>query len=381
MPTIFRIANTPRDYAWGVPGGISSLFGWPVTDRREAELWLGSHPVCPATFTDAAPWPDLAAREAAGEQPLPYLLKVLAADTPLSLQAHPTPAQAAEGFARENADGVPLDAPWRNYRDPFAKPELIVAVNDGFQALCGFRPIAESLAFVNDLIAHAEADTELRRWRDLLAAPQGLRKSVAWLLSGSRDVGTLVTELERQAAARPADLELVVRLAAIYPGDPGIAVAQLLNRVTLDAGEGLWLPAGNIHAYLTGIGVELMGPSDNVLRGGLTPKHVDVDELISVLDFSDGPAPLLVGEPAGAHALAYVPPADQADFRLEIATGDCTVTGEVPSIVVVLDGFFTVVVDDESVSLQPGQAALVDGAAELLLQGSGRAAIATGTPR
>ncbi|WGT47079.1 mannose-6-phosphate isomerase, class I [Tessaracoccus lacteus] len=376
MTSVHRIVNTPRDYAWGIPGGISAALGWPATDDRQAELWLGAHPGSPSRFAGTGPWTDLAEWERCTGVDLPFLLKVLAAETPLSLQAHPTAAQARAGFERENDEGVPLDAPWRNYKDPHAKPELIVALADGFEALCGFRPLDESVRFVDGAIARATDGAALGRWRDLLAGEDGLRRSVAWLLSGAREVRSLVDELERQAALHPAELPLVRDLAGSYPGDPGIAVAQLLNHLTLSAGQCLWLPAGNIHAYRRGLGVELMGPSDNVLRGGLTPKHVDVAELLAVLDFTAGPTALLDPVEVTPHLSTYRPP--QAGFELFMATGDAAVVTQSPSIVMVLDGEFTLG-GGAPTRLVRGESAFVPDPGRLSLTGSGHAVLASGS--
>ncbi len=374
---IHRITNSPRDYAWGVPGGISAALGWPATSAVEAELWLGSHPGSPSLFAEPTLWPDLLGWEEASGVQLPFLLKILAAAEPLSLQAHPASAQAAAGFARENAHGIPLEAPHRNYKDPFSKPELIVALADGFEALCGFRPVGESLALVDLLFARCDPDAAgpLARLHELLAAPDGLFHAVAWLLAHGPDVDVLVEEVSRQALAFD-DLEVARRLAARYPGDPGIAVALLLNHVTLAAGECLWLPAGNVHAYLRGIGVELMGPSDNVLRGGLTPKHVDSAELLQVLDFTGATAPLLAPEILDGKAVAYRPEA--AGFQLVLAHGDSAVETGSASIVIVLDGEFVVASGDREITLSRGQAALITEPGRVELRGSGRLALAAG---
>ncbi|MGA1835532.1 mannose-6-phosphate isomerase, class I [Herbiconiux sp. 11R-BC] len=345
-----QIVNTPRDYAWGSTTAIPQLLGTEETGEPQAELWLGAHPGSPSRIVDPSQTggaPDLAAWIAAdparsvGEKgSLPFLLKVLAAAHPLSLQAHPTLERAREGFARENAAGVPLDSPSRNYKDALHKPEIIVALRDGYEALCGFRPLAEVREIVN-LLVTIDASQTAPRWE--LYGPivhlledsetegetdaQVLSSVVAWLLEGGEEVSALVAHLVRttEKALHPAhahmtdpytpSLETVVLLNEEYPGDPGIVISLLLNRVTLDAGQALFLPAGNIHAYLRGLGVELMSASDNVLRGGLTPKHVDVPELLEVLDFDTMPVPYLV--PARpVPGLAVYKPAGVPDFEL-----------------------------------------------------------------
>ncbi len=398
--SVVPVVNTPRDYAWGVRDGISQLFGWVRTGRPEAELWLGAHEASPSRAAVPAPWADLAEWQRQAGRQLPFLLKVLAAESPLSLQAHPTVEQAREGFRREEGQGVPLSWPTRNYKDPHAKPEMIVALKDGFQALCGFRRLGESVADVAALAEAAVDPAPFRTWLSLLTddrepdgaegvrlgaqVPQksgapGLRRSVSWLLGGSDEVSRLVTALPSAADALPGRARgLVQLLSARYPGDAGAAVALLLNHVELSSGEALWLPAGNIHAYLSGVGVELMGPSDNVLRGGLTPKHVDVPELLRVLDFHAGPVPLLAAEEVGAGVRAYVPPtSDPATFELREVTGDASVATGSASIVVVVDGCFRVNVAGENASVGPGDAFFVSGPAGLDFSGRGRAFIAS----
>jgi mannose-6-phosphate isomerase len=260
------VEGVVQHYAWGDRSFIPRLLGTSPDGRPWAELWLGTHPAAPAVVDDGRPLRDLT-----GE--LPYLLKVLAAAEPLSLQTHPTAARARAGFAHEQAIGIPVDAPERVYKDPHPKPELIVALED-FDALCGFRPVE---ATVELLRAHGIAALADRLDGD------GLPAVVTGLLHGEIDAGPLVDACARAQGPEP---QLVVDLAVRHPGDPSAAITLLLNRVTLAPGEALYLAPGTLHAYVGGAGVEVMGPSDNVVRGGLTAKHVDVDELIAVLDVS-----------------------------------------------------------------------------------------------
>lgn len=295
-----------RTYAWGSHTAIAEFTGrHSPTPHPEAELWLGAHPGDPArlegddgerslldTIT-ADPEGQLGAatRERFGDA-LPFLAKVLAAEEPLSLQAHPSAEQAMEGFAREDRLHIPISAPIRNYRDRSHKPELLVALGP-FEALAGFRPVARSIEllraltvadldpFVNLLSGQADADGLRALFTTWITAPQAdldvlvplvLDGAVAYLRSGA-------TEFANEA-------KTALQLGELYPGDAGVLAALLLNRISLAAGEGIYLPAGNLHAYLHGVGFEVMANSDNVLRGGLTPKHVDVPELLRVLDFT-----------------------------------------------------------------------------------------------
>ena len=261
-----RLVGVPQHYAWGDEHTIPALLGAEPDGRPWAELWFGTHPGGPATLDDGRPLADVSG-------PLPYLLKVLAAGEALSLQTHPSAARAAAGFAREDAAGVPHDAAHRIYRDPLAKPEMIVALTP-FDALCGFRPVVAT----RELLAHLGATDLATRLAD-----DGLPAVVEALYRGRIDTTPIVAACHHHLCP---EAMLVTALAEQYPDDPSVAVTLLLNRVTLAPGEAIFLDAGNLHAYLHGVGVEVMGASDNVVRGGLTPKHIDVDELLDVFDIA-----------------------------------------------------------------------------------------------
>ncbi len=288
-----------QDYAWGSPTAIARIRGMDPSGRPEAELWFGAHTKAPSTI-DGQPLdvlienePDLvgsASVQRFGPQ-LPYLLKILAADQPVSLQAHPSRDQAEAGFAREEAEGVARDAANRNYHDDWPKPEMLVAL-EPTEALCGFRDPAESatllarfaVAGLDELIAPLGHDDHAA----------GVRETFLGFLQLDNDHRGVVDRMVEAARAVDEDSPFgrlcatAVELAAFYPGDPGVLAALLMNRIHLEPYQGVFLPAGNMHAYLSGVGVEIMANSDNVLRGGLTPKHVDVEELASVVDFAPG---------------------------------------------------------------------------------------------
>ncbi len=310
---IVHIRNTPRGYDWGSRTAIPALMGSEPTGQPQAELWLGTHPGSPsiAVRADGSELPLLSWFAEAGlTGSLPYLFKILAAAHPLSLQVHPSRAQAARGFHREEELQIPVDAPNRNYRDREHKPEIIIALSDTFDALCGFRPLEQvqfDLSAAATLLGEAEGvsitDAAARLGNQEEPKPsetwaqQARSEFIEWLFSSGEESETLMQALDRALAAdaglteRSPNLSTFVSLRNAYPGDPGAAVSLLLNRVTLVAGESLYLPAGNIHAYLEGLGVEVMAASDNVLRGGLTSKHVDTRELVSILDFATLDAP------------------------------------------------------------------------------------------
>ncbi|MEK8072192.1 mannose-6-phosphate isomerase, class I [Rhodococcoides navarretei] len=326
-----------RSYAWGSRTALARIQGRPVpSDHPEAEIWLGAHPADSAhvvheggstpllTLIDDDPSTQLGGSAQHYESRLPYLLKLLAAEEPLSLQAHPSSAQAREGFARENTAGVPIDSPVRNYRDPNHKPELIVALTE-FEALAGFRRPTDTVELLDALAVPA-----LAGYRTLLAAQpdaSGLRTVfTSWITLPGQALDDILPAVAQgcidylSGPARTdggrfaAEARTLLELGESYPGDAGVLAALLLNRVTLTPGQGLYLDAGNLHAYLRGTGVEIMANSDNVLRGGLTPKHVDVPELLRVLDFE--PADISPITPGENDRPTYVYPTPAPEFAL-----------------------------------------------------------------
>lgn len=382
---MLRLQNPIRGYAWGSRSVIAELQGRAVpSPGPEAELWVGAHPVTPSTveetgkpLTDmiaAAPTEMLSAAVVDRFGPrLPYLLKLLAAAAPLSLQAHPDAAQASAGYAAEQAAGLPPDAPHRRYVDPYHKPELLVAVTE-FRALCGFREPAVAAGTLAGLELPALAPVVARlRAGDLAGA-------VGWLLGGDRPAVDLA-EVVAVAAGRP-DCRLVGELATAYPGDAGVLVALLLHQVTLAPGEAIFMPPGHLHTYLSGTGVELMAASDNVLRGGLTGKYVDVPELLRVLRFTPLPDPVLRPVPVADGVVTWpVPVPDLALHRVRLDPA-------VPQVELALPGPRTVLclagqvrVDDGAapIRLAPGQAGFGPAGAvgRLRLSGAGEAYVAT----
>lgn len=350
-----EITNEPRDYAWGSTTLLQAFLGREPDGRPHAELWLGTHHGSPARLVGR----DGDLRDVAGE--LPFLLKVLAAGSTLSLQAHPTARQAEEGFAGENAAGIPLDAPHRNYKDPYPKPEMIYALSEEFRALSGFRPVVQTRA---DLDA-----ADLGLLPDL-RADSDLRAVVERLLT--TDVSVELDALVAAAQGAPGESWATVRdLSAQMPGDPGIAISLLLHTIVLRRGEALYLPAGNIHAYQSGLGVELMGPSDNVLRGGLTEKYIDVPELLRVLDFRALPEPRI--QPLVTGGVSDFAP-DGAGFRMRVLDAGASLEVEAPALVLVLDGSATV---GDAVLERAGAGALVDGRA--VIHADGATVVATHT--
>jgi mannose-6-phosphate isomerase len=324
MIRIHELTNTVQTYAWGSRSAIPALLGKPApSESPQAELWMGAHPKAPSTVRilgEDRPLGELIQEHPAeilgrqvaktfGNQ-LPYLFKVLAAERPLSIQAHPDVHQAKSGFIKENTAAIPLQAFHRNYKDDRPKPELICALTP-FSGLCGFRKIPEILNNLNRIcprtlhhsLQHLQAH----------ANASGLKTFFRFIMGLDREgVAAVVQEALSNAKARENADDVsawIVKLAAAYSKDIGVISPAMLNLIHLRPGEGLFLPTGELHAYLHGVGIELMANSDNVLRGGLTAKHVDVAELMQVLTFQEKTIEILRPEPCGPHESYYRTPA------------------------------------------------------------------------
>lgn len=306
---------------------------------------MGAHPSAPSRLRGTGHQDDLRLTDYLAHHPetlgeptettgtLPFLLKVLAIDTPLSIQAHPTRDQAQEGFVAEESAGLALQAAERNYVDANHKPELVVALT-GFSALCGFRPVHAALAdvgTVRDLIL-AQAEDDDRSLSNALEALTLclLREDLGAALSTAlyqaapelSRAATILAETDLRAHGLSAQLsDIVTRITSAFPGDPGVFVALMLNRVELEPGQALFMPAGNLHAYLHGVGLEVMANSDNVLRGGLTSKHVDVPELLRITDTAVLPKPSFEPETRSAHQTTYAPDVEEFELhRIDLPT-------------------------------------------------------------
>ena len=388
-----------RNYAWGSRTAIADLTGRRTpTQHPEAELWLGAHPGDPAWLVtedgeqslletvDADPEGQLgsAVTQRFGNS-LPFLAKVLAADEPLSLQAHPSSEQAEHGFAREERLGIPVTSPTRNYRDRSHKPEILIALGS-FEALAGFREVSRTVELMKAL-AVSDLDPFIALLRGQPAA-DGLRALfTTWITAPQPDLDVLVPAVlegaihyvQSGATEFAAEARTMLELGERYPGDAGVLAALLLNRLSLKPGEAIFLPAGNLHAYLNGVGVEVMANSDNVLRGGLTPKHVDVAELLRVLDFR--PAPESAVRPPvrveGNESIYETPTEEFAVSCLKIEDADvdreidAAAGHEGPQVVLCTRGTVLMHSKSSSLTLQRGEAAWVpadDGPIRLVAQ-------------
>lgn len=361
---VFRLNSLVQHYEWGSLSDIADLLGRTSSGRPEAELWMGAHPRCPSMLTvpsgaaknlaeliQVDPERCLGVTVASRFGRLPYLFKVLAAAQPLSLQAHPTILQAEEGFLREEAAGVPIAAAYRNYKDKSHKPELIYALSE-FWALSGFRLFEEAIFILRTYLpvmsgTFSESFEEFRNspdgsglegfFRAIFSLPQSERDKLIDQLSQRTLDPTLSGEARRIAP-------WVQKLAALYPGDPGVIASLLLNVVRLSPGEAMYLPAGNLHAYLSGLGLEIMASSDNVMRGGLTGKHVDLNELCSILSFLPF-VPLTQSGSwthfSGGSCTRFVTEAEEFELSiLQMSDGTFETMG--PEIWLVLDGAISI---------------------------------------
>lgn len=403
-----QLRGAIRTYAWGSRTAIAEFTGRPVPAAHpEAELWLGAHPgdpACLASDTGEVSLLNVLTHDPEGQlgpvaqarfgDRLPFLVKVLAADEPLSLQAHPSAMQAIEGYEREERLGVPVSSPIRNYRDTSHKPELLVALQP-FEALAGFRPVARTIELLRAL-----AVSDLDPFIDLLGGQSGNGRSdvasdadglralfTTWITAPQPDLDVLVPAvlegaiqyLSSEAGEFSAEAKTVLELGERYPGDAGVLASLLLNRISLAPGEAIFVSAGNLHTYLHGVGLEVMANSDNVLRGGLTPKHVDVPELLRVLDFTPTTEEAL--RPAtyteGLEVVYQTPAEEFALSRLTLDgvhlghEVDAPARHDGPQILLCTEGSVTVHAKSKTLTLHRGESAWVpcdDGPIRLLAQ-------------
>ncbi len=299
------ISNSSKSFAWGSHTAIATLQQRPASVEPEAELWLGTHPGGPSIIEGSVmSWSTLDTVTT-----LPFLLKLLAADSPLSLQVHPSLSQASAGYKNEDLAGIPIGSPSRNFKDAMHKPEMVVALSERFDALCGFRTIEESAASLRTVVRRGSA------LEGLLLRVEGnvdLTDAVEWLLGPEPGAAAAIKGLESSANSQAGgDWQTVRELGAKFPGDPGIGVAFLMNRVALERGQALFLAAGEVHVYLNGFGVEIMAASDNVLRAGLTPKYVDVQALLDTASFTPAAIPYVVPHTEAPGIEVFRPPVQE----------------------------------------------------------------------
>lgn len=358
--TLFALGNKPMNYAWGSSPLLSDLLGIEEPDYPIAEQWFGTHPTAPAKVLDSTGG---TLTERYGE--LGYLVKFLAAANPLSIQAHPTKQHAAQQFLNHHP----------SYSDSNHKPELIIAVTD-FRALCGFRPLAELQA---DLDALAQAHESFVPLAEVFGLG-GYQPAMQWIYESNPEL-ILTLVANASVLGRKRD-RLIEQLFQLYGQDHGVLVSVLMNLVTLSPGEGLYLPAGNIHAYLEGLGVEVMASSDNVLRGGLTSKPVDVRELLRVLDYTELAEPKIAVKKLSKGIWGYPTKAEDFNvYRVEPSASVMLMDLELPNtgIVVCTQGELTISTSkDETLTIGRGKAAFMADARLFSVTGNGTGFIALG---
>ncbi|WP_402466720.1 mannose-6-phosphate isomerase, class I [Isoptericola aurantiacus] len=382
------LENTVQHYDWGSTTAIPDLLGATPDGRPAAELWLGAHPSAPSRLCPPGGGGVVSLADMVGCDPvrtlgprvvrdfgprLPFLLKVLAADRPLSLQVHPDAARARRGYQEENRTGPAVGHPTRSFHDDQHKPEMLVALTP-FEGLAGFR----SPRAVRALLDGLEGDL-VRRMRAALdgRAPADAMRAATALLVGTRTEDSCSAELDRAVASVARRYEAgspsaradatVLHLAEQHPGDPGALVSLLLNRVTLEPGEAMFVPAGEVHAYLSGVGVEVMAASDNVLRAGLTSKHVDAPALLECAGFAPRPPGRPETTVTGSGSVVTTHRAPATEFALtltELAPDDPVgLLSDGPRIVLVLDGHVRLLTGSGELELHQGQSSFVPHAA------------------
>ena len=367
-----KLINSVQNYAWGSKTALTDLYGIANPNNLPmAELWMGAHPKSSSKIEDASGQArslrdvidaDKAAllgdkvAQRFGE--LPFLFKVLCADQPLSIQVHPNKQASEIGFAKENAAGIPLDAAERNYKDPNHKPELVFALTP-FLAMNAFREFSEIISLLqpvagaNNAIAHFLENPNAEALSQLFASllnMQGEEKSHA--------LAVLKAALESQQGEPWETIRLI---AQFYPDDSGLFSPLLLNVVKLNPGEAMFLFAETPHAYLQGVALEVMANSDNVLRAGLTPKYIDIPELVANVKFVAKPAAELLTQPVknGAELDFPIPVEDFAFSLHDLNQTETTIAQESAAILFCVEGEATLRKGEQRLVLQPGESALV----------------------
>jgi mannose-6-phosphate isomerase len=382
MIHFFKLENAVQHYDWGSPWMIPELVGTENSAMIPwAELWMGIHPAAPSMCIDEEKNRKISLVDLIKENPdfylgdetqkvfnnLPFLYKVLSADKPLSIQAHPNLEQAKEGFERENKAGIDIKAPNRNYKDANHKPEIMCALSP-FTAMCGFREIAEIEKLLNILDCSA-LNLPLAALKDS-SQNGGLKGFLGTLfamnIDDRKNLTDAILEHGRDFAAKnetyKAEFELCVEFAQLHPEDPSIIAPLYLNLIQLKPGEAIFLPAGVLHAYVYGLGMELMANSDNVLRGGLTSKYIDAEELKKVLNFTPFMPEILKASNSEENLFAYK--TECRDFELkhyQHKSGTVNYVDSAPSIIFVTKG--TLIIQDsetgKTLTLKKGESAFI----------------------
>lgn len=372
---LIRISGVVKNYDWGSTEIIADLIGVAPSSEPIAELWFGTHPMGESeSVLDNKPLSEILGKR------LRYLAKFLSAERALSIQVHPNSNQAKAGFDLEQSKEIPISDPKRKYKDASHKPEALIALTS-FRALCGFRPRTDLLTVFTEF---SKSEPEFDSLVKDLIAEAPLEKIFESLIENSELAKRFNTTVESSqfdpvvAKAR----ELVAELLKQFPDDTGALVALMLNEVSLEPGEAIYLPAGNVHAYLSGLGLEVMASSDNVVRAGLTSKHVDVAEVLSIADFSELVEPRLRPKKLAEGLIEY--PVDCSEFRIyraEVSGKNLLADLDLPASAMVVCTAGEVAVStslDEREVLTKSEVVLASGAKKLSLSGSGTVFVVLG---
>ncbi|MCF8523141.1 MAG: mannose-6-phosphate isomerase, class I [Pontimonas sp.] len=370
-----RLRSVPKNYDWGTPNAMSALQGLPPTNQPEAELWFGSHPASQCTVDEGGEHTDFSSWLHVTGHDFPLLVKFLAASRPLSIQVHPHQDEAAAGFERENAEGLALDSPQRTYKDGNPKPELLIALSDSFDALWGLLPSALRTQRLQRCAATGLSSRTVEGLAELSD-----QDALATVLAGGEGINEWAEDLGAwsilaDSADSPEGLlerEIFARIAHAFPGDRGIVVAFLMHTLRLTRGEALFVSPGQIHAYVGGFALEVMLPSDNVVRGGLTSKHQDAELFLNTATAPAMDAPPLVLPVTRDELAVYDSPA--MPFSVSGILGD----GDIPAISDALilgeTGEFTLSRERASRPIRRGEVYFVEGNSEpLQVRGQGTA--------
>lgn len=387
-----KLIGQARHYAWGSFDVIPEWLGAEPTGQPFAEYWLGAHPSGSAMLPDGSLHDAIAAdpgllgtatRERFGDE-LPYMVKILSARKALSLQTHPPAELAAEGFEREQAAGIAIDDPKRSFKDRNAKPELALALTP-FEALVGFRDPQRTVELIDALQVQVSLESVIGPLRHR-AGSAALAEVFLDALVADDERAELTKQIVVAALAHADDdgelgkfARTIVTLDAEFPGDPSLIGAMLMNHFTLQPGEAIHLTPGVLHAYISGTCIEIMGNSDNVLRGGLTNKHIDPGALVQVANFDAAPIDLVPANPLGDGLTCYE--IDEEAFALWQLTGqpDAIALPAAcdPRVMVIWDGQFDVIDEDEALThLKRGEAAFLAAGEQLRIRGEGTAYLA-----
>ena len=370
-----RISGVTKKYDWGSKELVPNFFGLEKSSEPIAEIWFGTHPLGESQSIGEGK----SLSESLGKK-LNFLVKILSADHPLSIQVHPSAQQAKEGFHREQSQGIALDDPKRNYKDSSHKPEALIALTS-FKALCGFRPRKDMiLVFTEFGKSEPVFDSLAKSLIGGASFAEIFRSLIANTELAQRFNKTV--DHSQDLALATAARDLVQKLLVQFPDDTGALVALMLNEVSLEPGEAIYLPAGNIHAYLSGLGLEVMASSDNVLRSGLTSKHIDVAEVLKLADFSELSEPKVRPKKLAEGLIEY--PVDCLEFRVyraEVSGKNLLADLDLPASAMVVCTAGEVAVStslEEREVLTKSEVVFASAAKKLSLSGSGTAFVILG---